>query len=78
MWRLRQRAGVKTFPIDVSKEEEIFTFAADGPPLMVIFDKGDKILKSVEFKREPAMLIYQLKHAETVPDRADAARRWAK
>ena len=58
----------------MSKDEEIFSFALDGPPLMVIFDKGDKILKSVEFKREPAMLIYQLKHAETVPDRADAAK----
>ena len=41
---------------------------------MIIFDKGNKILKSVEFKREPAALIYQLKHAETVPDRADAAK----
>jgi aminopeptidase N len=30
-------------------------------------------LKSVEFKREPATLIYQLKNAETVPDRAEAA-----
>lgn len=68
------KSGVKTFPIDVSKDEEIFTFAVDGPPLMVIFDKGNKILKSVEFKREPAALIYQLKHAETVPDRADAAK----
>jgi|HubBroStandDraft_6_1064221.scaffolds.fasta_scaffold00527_4 aminopeptidase N len=68
------KSGVKTFPIDVSKDEEIYSFALDGPPLMVIFDKGDKILKSAEFKREPAMLIYQLKHAETVPDRADAAK----
>lgn len=68
------KSGVKTFPIDVSKNEEIFTFAVDGPPLMIIFDKGNKILKSVEFKREPAALIYQLKHAETVPDRADAAK----
>jgi aminopeptidase N len=68
------KSGAKTFPIDVSKDEEIFTFAVDGPPLMIIFDKGNKILKSVEFKREPAALIYQLKHAETVPDRADAAK----
>jgi aminopeptidase N len=68
------KSGVKTFSIDVSKDEEIFSFAVDGPPLMVIFDKGNKILKSVEFKREPAALIYQLKHAETVPDRAEAAK----
>jgi aminopeptidase N len=68
------KSGVKIFPIDVSKDEEIFSFAVDGPPLMVIFDKGNKILKSVEFKREPAALIYQLKRAETVPDRAEAAK----
>ncbi len=68
------KSGAKTFPIDVSKDEEIFSFAVDGPPLMVIFDKGNKILKNVEFKREPVALIYQLKHAETVPDRADAAK----
>ena len=68
------KSGVKTFPIDVSKDEEIFSFAVDGPPLMVIFDMGNRILKSVEFKREPAALIYQLTHAETVPDRAEAAK----
>jgi HEAT repeat protein len=39
---------------------------------MVIFDKGDKILKTLDFKRSPAALIYQLKNGETVPDRADA------
>ena len=40
---------------------------------MVLFDKGDKILKTVEFKKPPAELIFQLKNGETVPDRADAA-----
>ena len=68
------KSGMKTFPIDVSKDEEIFSFAVDGPPLMVIFDKGNKILKSVEFKREPVALIYQLQHGENVPDRAEAAK----
>ncbi len=66
-------SGRKTFPIDVSKVDETFSFTLDGAPLMVIFDSGNKILKTVEFKREPAALIYQLKNAETVPDRADAA-----
>ena len=65
--------GKKTFPIEVAKADETFTFAADGVPLMVLFDKGDKILKTVEFKRDAPTLIYQLKNAEAVPDRADAA-----
>jgi aminopeptidase N len=66
-------AGRKTIPIDVSKADETFSFTLDSAPLMVIFDAGNKILKSVDFKRDPAALIYQLKNAETVPDRAEAA-----
>jgi len=66
-------AGRKTFPIDVSKADETFSFTLDGAPLMVIFDAGNKILKTLDFKRDPAALIFELKNAETVPDRADAA-----
>jgi aminopeptidase N len=40
---------------------------------MVLFDKGDKILKTVEFKKAPAELVYQLGKADSVTDRADAA-----
>lgn len=66
-------AGRKTYPIEVSKAEETFTLAADSAPLMVVFDKGDKVLKTLDFKRDAAALIYQLKNGETVPDRAEAA-----
>ena len=66
-------SGRKTYPIEVNAAVQSFTLAADGPPLMLVFDKGDKILKSLAFKRTPAMLSYQLKNGETVPDRADAA-----
>ena len=66
-------SGHKTYPIVVSKEDETFTLPADSAPLMVIFDKGDNVLKSVEFKKGAVELIYQLMNAETVPDRADAA-----
>jgi aminopeptidase N len=64
--------GRKTFPIRVSEASQSFTFPVDSPPLMVLFDKGDQILKTLEFKKGPAELIYQSKNAETVPDRADA------
>lgn len=63
----------KTYPIDVSKASETFTLPADGAPRMVLFDKGDAILKTVKFEKDPAAWMYQLKNAETVPDRADAA-----
>ncbi len=65
--------GRETYPIEVSKAEETFTLAADSSPLMVVFDKGDKVLKTLDFKRDAAALIYQLKNGETVPDRAEAA-----
>ena len=65
--------GNKTYPIRVSQTSQNFTFPVDGAPLMVIFDKGDKILKISDFKKSTPELVYQLKHAETVPDRADAA-----
>ena len=40
---------------------------------MVIFDRDDQVLKALDFKRDPAELIYQLKNGETTPDRAEAA-----
>jgi aminopeptidase N len=64
--------GRKTYPVRVSEASQSFTFPVDSPPLMVLFDKGDQVLKTLEFKKGPAELIYQSKNAETVPDRADA------
>ena len=66
-------AGSHTYSVDVSRAQQSFTFPAGSAPLMVIFDKGDKILKTADFPKDPALWIYQLKNAETVPDRADAA-----
>ncbi|MGH9679523.1 MAG: HEAT repeat domain-containing protein, partial [Candidatus Acidiferrales bacterium] len=40
---------------------------------MVLFDKGDQILKSVDFQKAPEEWIRQLETASDVPDRADAA-----
>jgi len=67
-------SGAKTVPITVTKADETFSFPADSQPLMVLFDKGDRILKSVDFRKSPAEWIYQLQHAEDVPDRIDAAQ----
>jgi aminopeptidase N len=67
-------AGTQSFPITVTKADETFSFPADSEPLLVLFDKGDKVLKSVEFRKSAEQWIYQLQHAENVPDRADAAQ----
>jgi aminopeptidase N len=66
-------SGEKLFPLEISKAEETFSFSIDGPPLMVLFDKGDKILKSLDFQKTPEEWIRQLQTASNVPDRADAA-----
>jgi aminopeptidase N len=65
--------GTQSLPIRVSRAEETFSFPVNGPPLLVLFDKGSRILKSVEFRKTPAELIYQLQRAETAVDRAAAA-----
>ncbi len=65
--------GPKLYPVVVSKAEETFTFPSDSAAQMVIFDKGTQILKSVEFKKEKKELLYQLKNAGEMADRADAA-----
>ncbi len=67
-------SGTKSFPITVSKEEETFSLPADSKPLLVLFDKGDKILKSDDFHKTTVQWIYQLQNAQDVPDRADAAQ----
>jgi HEAT repeat protein len=57
----------------VSKATETFTLPSDSAPLMVIFDKGTQILKSVEFRKDKKEWLYQLRNAEELADRADAA-----
>jgi aminopeptidase N len=65
--------GTHLYPIHVAQESEVFTLPADSSPLMVLFDKGTQILKSAQFKKEKKELLYQLKYASEVADRADAA-----
>ena len=66
-------SGPKLYPIHVTQESEVFTFPADSTPLMVLFDRGTQVLKSMQFKKEKKELLYQLKNAGEVADRADAA-----
>ena len=66
-------SGPKLYPIVVSKAEETFELPSESVPQMVLFDKGTQVLKSVEFKKDKKELIYQLKNAGELADRADAA-----
>lgn len=66
-------SGAQSFPVTVSKDAETFTFPANEAPLLVLFDKGGRILKSAEFQKDTREWIYQLKNASELPDRLDAA-----
>lgn len=66
-------SGAKLSTIVVSKAEETFTLPSDSAPLMVLFDKGGQALKSMEFKKGKPELLYQIKNASELADRADAA-----
>jgi aminopeptidase N len=65
--------GPKLYHVVVSKASETFTFPSESTPLMVLFDKGNQVLKSVEWKKDKKDWLYQLKNAGELADRADAA-----
>lgn len=58
----------------VNAREEVFRVPLDGPPLMVIADKGYWLLKEIDFPKSAEEYLYQLVHAEDVADRITAAR----
>jgi aminopeptidase N len=66
-------SGPKLYPITVWKTNQVFTFPSDTAPLLVLFDKGDHVLKSAEFHKEKKEWLYQLKNTAELADRADAA-----
>ena len=67
-------SGPKLFPVTISNEKDTQTFAfhADSAPLLVLFDKGNQVLKSADFHKEKKEWLYQLKNATELADRADA------
>ena len=64
--------GPKLYPIVVKKASETFTFPSESAPQMLLFDKGNQVLKSVTFKKDKQEWLYQATHASEVADRADA------
>jgi aminopeptidase N len=71
--------GRQLFPIIISQAAETFSLAADERPLLVLFDRGNQVLKEIHFQKSWQEWVYQLRHAASVPDRADAAvalREW--
>jgi aminopeptidase N len=63
----------RTERIEIRQRRQFFTFQLDGQPLMIRFDKGERILKKLDFPQPVAMLSYQLGHSSDAVGRIEAA-----
>lgn len=66
-------SGTKIHQVTVDQIEESFTFPTDEKPLIVNFDRGNYILKTVKFSRSTDELVYQLRKDDDVTGRIRAA-----
>jgi aminopeptidase N len=67
-------SGRTTRTFWVREKEENFLLKLDGPPRMVVADKGYRVLKEMQFPKSEEEYIYQLSHATDIADRITAAR----
>jgi aminopeptidase N len=66
-------SGEKVQRIFINKAEQSFSFAVDGKPLIINFDRGNYLIKEVKFNRGDDELSYQLLHDSDVMGRTLAA-----
>ncbi|MDX2042854.1 MAG: M1 family aminopeptidase [Acidobacteriota bacterium] len=64
----------QTYRVEITKAEQDFYFPCEAKPRMVLFDKGHRIFKLMNFPKSAQELSYQLSKAEDVLDRIRAAR----
>jgi aminopeptidase N len=68
----------KEFRVTVDAKEQTFHFPLPQRPHMVRFDPGNWLLKTLEFKPDKDLLLYQLEHDDQVMGRIFAAHALAK
>jgi aminopeptidase N len=66
-------AGERVHRVLIDRAEKEFAFAVDSKPLIVNFDRGNRIIKQVKFPRSDDELSYQLLHDADVMGRVLAA-----
>jgi aminopeptidase N len=66
-------AETQTFRVQIEQAEQRFYFPLPRKPVMVRFDPGGWILKTLKFERPAEMLRYQLEHDPDVLGRIEAA-----
>src|SRR5262249_53395539 len=65
-------SGEKVNRVLIDKPEQQFDFKVDSKPLIVNFDRGNYIIKTVQFQRSDDELAYQLLHDTDVTGRLRA------
>src|SRR5262249_24143053 len=65
-------SGEKIHRIFIDKPEQQFDFKVDSKPLIVNFDRGNYIIKTVQFQRSDDELAYQVTHDSDVTGRLRA------
>lgn len=68
----------ESFRVRLTEREQSFYFPLPERPKLVRFDPGGWLLKTVEFKKTPEMLVYQLENDDDVLGRIDAAKELGK
>jgi aminopeptidase N len=68
-----QQPATRTFRVQVNEADQVLYFPLTARPLMVRFDPGGWILKTLDFERPAEMLRYQLVHDPDVLGRIEAA-----
>jgi aminopeptidase N len=65
-------SGEKVHRITIDKPEQEFELKVDSKPLIVNFDRGNYIIKTVQFQRSDEDLVYQILHDSDVTGRLRA------
>jgi aminopeptidase N len=70
-------AGSVTQRVNIMSADTVFSLPVSGPPDLVIFDKGNWLLKEVRYDRSGREWLYQAEHATNPVDRVRAVQRLA-
>lgn len=70
--------GARTERIEITQRTQRFNFKLDGQPKMIRFDKGERILKRLDFPQSQEMKSYQLMHSADAIGRIEAAEALAR
>lgn len=65
-------SGARLHRLQIAKQQEEFAIPVDSKPTLVVFDKGNWILKEVRFPKSREELVYQLRSSKDVVERLTA------